>query len=157
MNCNYTVCCWPPTSSHIWILLSQFWQIRFESYWLHRNWSLRNVSHVVAGLCKLTLQHTCVLTGFHGSLLHACKWPASMEFKLAYLWQADGKLTISVLVLSILTNMLLGKLAISFSVCTNSKPRVIFQWTHTHRQLRARRALLQFKVVPLRTRMALSP
>ena len=34
---NYTGCCWFPTSSNILILPSQFWQIRFESYWLH--WS----------------------------------------------------------------------------------------------------------------------
>ena len=31
MNYNYTVCCW----SNILILPSQFWQIRFESCWLH--------------------------------------------------------------------------------------------------------------------------
>ena len=31
----YTACCWFPTSSNILILPSQFWQIRFESYWLH--------------------------------------------------------------------------------------------------------------------------
>ena len=35
MNYNYTACCWFPTSNNILILLSQFWQIRFESYWLH--------------------------------------------------------------------------------------------------------------------------
>ena len=35
MNCNYTACCWLPTSSNVLILPSQFWQIRFESYWLH--------------------------------------------------------------------------------------------------------------------------
>ena len=35
MNCNYTACCWFPTSSNILILPSQFWQIRFKSYWLH--------------------------------------------------------------------------------------------------------------------------
>ena len=35
MNYNYTACCWFPTSSNILILPSQFWQIRFESYWLH--------------------------------------------------------------------------------------------------------------------------
>ena len=35
INYNYTVCRWFPTSSNILILLSQFWQIRFESYWLH--------------------------------------------------------------------------------------------------------------------------
>ena len=35
INYNYTVCCWFPTSSNILILPSQFWQIRFESYWLH--------------------------------------------------------------------------------------------------------------------------
>ena len=35
MNYNYTACCWFPTSSNILILLSQFWQIRFESYWSH--------------------------------------------------------------------------------------------------------------------------
>ena len=33
MNYNYTACCWFPTSSNILILPSQFWQIRFESYW----------------------------------------------------------------------------------------------------------------------------
>ena len=32
---NNTACCWFPTSSNILILPSQFWQIRFESYWLH--------------------------------------------------------------------------------------------------------------------------
>ena len=32
---NYTACCWFPTSSNILILPSQFWQIRFESCWLH--------------------------------------------------------------------------------------------------------------------------
>ena len=35
MNYNYTTCRWFPTSSNIFILPSQFWQIRFESYWLH--------------------------------------------------------------------------------------------------------------------------
>ena len=35
MNYNYTACCWFPTSSNILILPSQFWQIRFESYWSH--------------------------------------------------------------------------------------------------------------------------
>ena len=35
MNYNYTACCWFSTSSNILILPSQFWQIRFESYWLH--------------------------------------------------------------------------------------------------------------------------
>ena len=35
MNYNYSACCWFPTSSNILILPSQFWQIRFESYWLH--------------------------------------------------------------------------------------------------------------------------
>ena len=35
MNYNYTACCWFPTSSNILILPSQFWQIRFKSYWLH--------------------------------------------------------------------------------------------------------------------------
>ena len=32
---NYTACCWFPTSNNILILPSQFWQISFESYWLH--------------------------------------------------------------------------------------------------------------------------
>ena len=35
MNYNYTACCWFPTSNNILILPSQFWQIRFESCWLH--------------------------------------------------------------------------------------------------------------------------
>ena len=35
MNYNYTACCWFPASSNILILPSQFWQIRFESCWLH--------------------------------------------------------------------------------------------------------------------------
>ena len=35
MNYNYTACCWFPASNNILILPSQFWQIRFESYWLH--------------------------------------------------------------------------------------------------------------------------
>ena len=35
MNYNHTACCWFPTSSNIIILPSQFWQIRFESCWLH--------------------------------------------------------------------------------------------------------------------------
>ena len=35
VNYNYTACCWFPTSSNILILPSQFWQIRFESCWLH--------------------------------------------------------------------------------------------------------------------------
>ena len=35
MNYDYTACCWFPASSNILILPSQFWQIRFESYWLH--------------------------------------------------------------------------------------------------------------------------
>ena len=36
MNYNYTACCWFPTSSNNLILpLSQFWQIRFGSCWLH--------------------------------------------------------------------------------------------------------------------------
>ena len=34
MNYYYTACCWFPTSSNILILPLQFWQIRFESYWL---------------------------------------------------------------------------------------------------------------------------
>ena len=34
-ECYYTACCWFPTSSNILILLSHFWQIRFESYWSH--------------------------------------------------------------------------------------------------------------------------
>ena len=35
MNYSYTLCCRFPTSSNILILPSQFWQIRFESCWLH--------------------------------------------------------------------------------------------------------------------------
>ena len=35
MNYNYTARCLCPTSSNILILPSQFWQIRFESCWLH--------------------------------------------------------------------------------------------------------------------------
>ena len=35
LNYNYTACCWFPTSSNILILPSRFWQIRFETYWLH--------------------------------------------------------------------------------------------------------------------------
>ena len=35
MDYKYTAFCWFPTSSNILILSSQFWQIRFESYWLH--------------------------------------------------------------------------------------------------------------------------
>ena len=35
MNNNYTACCWFHTFSNILILPLQFWQIRFESYWLH--------------------------------------------------------------------------------------------------------------------------
>ena len=35
MNYTYTACCWFPTSSNVLILPSQFWQIRFESCWLH--------------------------------------------------------------------------------------------------------------------------
>ena len=35
MNYNYTACCWFPTSSNVLILPSQFWQMRFESCWLH--------------------------------------------------------------------------------------------------------------------------
>ena len=35
MNYNYIACCWFPTSSNIFILPSQFWQISYESYWLH--------------------------------------------------------------------------------------------------------------------------
>ena len=35
INYNYTACCWFPTSSNILILPSQFWQIMFESCWLH--------------------------------------------------------------------------------------------------------------------------
>ena len=34
MNYNYTACCWFPTSGNILIIPPQFWQIRFESYWL---------------------------------------------------------------------------------------------------------------------------
>ena len=34
MNFNYTAYWWFPTSSNILILPPQFWQIRFESYWL---------------------------------------------------------------------------------------------------------------------------
>ena len=37
MNYNYAACCWFPTSSNILILPSQFWQIRFKSYWLHQS------------------------------------------------------------------------------------------------------------------------
>ena len=35
MNYNYTAYCWFPTSSNILILPSEFWQIGFESCWLH--------------------------------------------------------------------------------------------------------------------------
>ena len=35
INYYYTACCWFPTFSNILILPSQFWQIGFESYWLH--------------------------------------------------------------------------------------------------------------------------
>ena len=35
MSYNYTARCWFPTSRNISILPSQFWQIRFESCWLH--------------------------------------------------------------------------------------------------------------------------
>ena len=35
INYNYTACSWFPTPSNILILPSQFWRIRFESYWLH--------------------------------------------------------------------------------------------------------------------------
>ena len=35
MKYNYTACWWFPTSPNILILPSLFWQIRFESYWLH--------------------------------------------------------------------------------------------------------------------------
>ena len=35
MNYYCTACYWFPTSNNILILPSQFWQIRFESYWLH--------------------------------------------------------------------------------------------------------------------------
>ena len=35
MNYNYIACCWFPTSNNILILPSQFWQIGFESDWLH--------------------------------------------------------------------------------------------------------------------------
>ena len=35
MNDDYTACSWFPTSSNVLILPSQFWQIRFESCWLH--------------------------------------------------------------------------------------------------------------------------
>ena len=35
MNYNNTACCWFPKSSNILILPSQFWQIKFESCWLH--------------------------------------------------------------------------------------------------------------------------
>ena len=35
INYYYTACCWFPTSNNIFILPSQFWQIRYESYWLH--------------------------------------------------------------------------------------------------------------------------
>ena len=58
MNYNYTACCWFPTSSNILILPSQFWQIRFESCWLHcskcrilvllRYWAVQIVPKIVA-------------------------------------------------------------------------------------------------------------
>ena len=35
VNYKYTAYCWLPTSSNILILPSQFWQIRYESCWLH--------------------------------------------------------------------------------------------------------------------------
>ena len=35
MYCHYTAWYWLPPSSNISILPLQFWQIRFESYWLH--------------------------------------------------------------------------------------------------------------------------
>ena len=47
MNYNCTACCWFPTSSNILILLSQFWQIRFESCWLHWSKVLNTCSFTV--------------------------------------------------------------------------------------------------------------
>ena len=49
MNYNYTGCCWFPTSSNILILPSQFWQIEFESYWLHcsKCWILVFLRYIV--------------------------------------------------------------------------------------------------------------
>ena len=70
MNYNYTACCWFPTSSNILILPSQFWQIRFESCWLHWSkcrilvllWHL-HVCTFMSGFIKIPtlLMCTCLL------------------------------------------------------------------------------------------------
>ena len=69
MNYNYTACCWFPTSSNILILPSQFWQIRFESCWLH------------CSKCRIL-----VLLQYRG-----CMWPWRDGFTLNFLSQSFGE------------------------------------------------------------------
>ena len=54
-NYNYTACCWFPTSSNILILPSQFWQIGFESCWLH------------CSKCRILVLLWYILLGCHGN------------------------------------------------------------------------------------------
>ena len=90
MNYNYTACCWFPTSSNILILPSQFWQIRFESCWLHcsKRRILVRLRYPFGTFCTGPLAGTCCIpmgerSGFafrcstrYGSVrfgLHACR------------------------------------------------------------------------------------
>ena len=53
-NYNYTACCWFPTSINILILPSQFWQISFESYWLHWPNTLCSYGITHVSMCSCT-------------------------------------------------------------------------------------------------------
>ena len=70
MNYNYTACCWFPTSSNILILPSQFWQIRFESYWL-QSWKCR-----ILVLLRYNSKgaHSTVLQYTHNNAIAMARW-----------------------------------------------------------------------------------
>ena len=66
---NYTACCWFPTSSNILILPSQFWQIRFESCWLHCSKCRILVLLRYLAKCTNTDIHFCTFPFL------SCQWP----------------------------------------------------------------------------------
>ena len=87
MNYNYTACCWFPTSSNILILPSQFWQIRFESYWLH------------CSKCRIL-----VLLRYLGSKLHLTNLGQVCKF---YVWtSANNHSHPSVFLITVIINHL---------------------------------------------------
>ena len=73
---NYTACCWFPTSSNILILPSQFWQIRFESYWLH---CLK--CRILVLLWYITFIHTMTISNdvVHHSFSLKGKFPQTIQ------------------------------------------------------------------------------